>query len=250
MARYFLRINFNGTEFHGWQSQINAHSVQAEVMGAMQKVLKDKLISILGCGRTDAGVHATEFYLHFDHASENLETDDQVFFKLNRCFPHSIGLLGIKKVNDRAHARYDATSRTYEYHMHFEKNPFLVNRSWYSWVPLDVDKMNECAKEIIQTADFAAFQKSGAGSKTSLCTVTKSVWEKTDNGIRYTVTANRFLRNMVRALVGTFVEVGKGKMSKHEFLSVFHSKDRRQAGESVPAGGLYLVKVEYPYPVK
>jgi tRNA pseudouridine38-40 synthase len=204
---------------------------------------------VLGCGRTDTGVHATDFYLHFDHDNEELENMPEVYFKLNRCFPHSIALHSIKKMHDRAHARYDATSRTYQYHIHFEKNPFLVNRSWHSWGTLDIDKMNDCAKEIIQVADFATFQKSGAGSKTSMCTVTESIWENTENGIRYTVTANRFLRNMVRALVGTFVEVGRGKMTKEEFMEVFHSKDRRRAGESVAARGLYLVKVVYPYPV-
>jgi tRNA pseudouridine38-40 synthase len=120
----------------------------------------------------------------------------------------------------------------------------------YSWVPLDIDKMNDCAKEIIGEYDFAAFQKTGADNKSSICTVTESIWEKTENGIRYTVTANRFLRNMVRAIVGTCIEVGKNKITKNDFLQIFHSKDRRQAGESVPPGGLYLVKVIYPYYLK
>ncbi|MBX7095736.1 MAG: tRNA pseudouridine(38-40) synthase TruA [Flavobacteriales bacterium] len=246
MPRYFLEIAYDGTPYHGWQIQPRVNTVQLEIENALTKLNSGNRIPTIGCGRTDTGVHARQFFLHFD--IEKLPCDEEMFiFKLNRILPHSIGVYRLLEVNPKAHARFDANSRTYEYHIHYLKNPFLDNRSWNLWSPLDLDAMNIAAAHLLNHRDFAAFQKSGGNANTSICTVMKAEWVGDDERLMFTIKANRFLRNMVRAIVGTLVEVGKGRMSPDEFNAIIASLKRTEAGESVPADGLFLTNVTYPY---
>lgn len=244
MSRYFLEIAYDGTSFHGWQIQINAHTVQAEIHLALKTLLGSE-IETLGCGRTDTGVHAKQFYLHFDYDNEiNFE---EFIYKLNRILPSSIAVYNCFKVHDDAHARFDATSRTYHYFYHTQKDPFLENQSTFLNYNLNVDLMNEAAKLLLKYEDFTSFSKLHGDNKTNFCKVSEAFWEKKNHQLIFTITADRFLRNMVRAIVGTSILVGKGKISINDFQKIIETKDRGEAGESVPATGLYLVKVNYPY---
>jgi tRNA pseudouridine38-40 synthase len=246
MPRFFLEIAYDGTDYHGWQVQPGVISVQEEIQNALTKLNSNEHVSTLGCGRTDSGVHARQFYLHFDMA-ELPGGADLFLFKLNRMLSPAISVYSVTQVADHANARFDATSRTYEYHIHQEKNPFLHNRSWLMWHPLDVDAMNAAAKLLLDHRDFASFQKTGGGAKTSYCYVSKAEWVKNGDKFVFTIQADRFLRNMVRAIVGTLVQVGLGRMTLEEFTTILHSGERSEAGDSAPARGLYLTKVTYPY---
>lgn len=248
MARFFLQIAYDGTTYHGWQIQDNAHTVQAELNNAIHTITGNKNIETTGCGRTDTGVHAKQFFLHFDIDELPMPEKDLVH-KLNRLLSSGIAVISLKKTNDDAHARFDAVSRTYEYFIHHQKNPFLLNRSWFYYASLDYDLMNHAAQSLLNFDDFASFCKAGASSKTTLCKVSEAYWEKTEAGWKFTITADRFLRNMVRAIVGTMIEVGKGSATVEDFIQSIEKKSRTAAGESVPACGLYLVNIKYPYPV-
>jgi len=204
-------------------------------------------IETLGCGRTDSGVHATEFYAHFD--VENLEESKvlNAVSGINAMLPYQIAAKRIVVVADDAHARFDATARAYKYHMHFEKDPFKLNRSWLLKDKLDVALMNQAAKELLNYTDFSCFSKSNTQTFTNNCKIVKADFEELNDGLVFTIEADRFLRNMVRAIVGTLVRVGKKEIDIKDFKNIIDSKDRSNAGQSVPACGLYLVKVEYPY---
>ena len=204
-------------------------------------------IETLGCGRTDSGVHATEFYAHFD--VENWEESKvlHAVAGINALLPYQIAAKRIIAVADGAHARFDATARAYKYHMHFEKNPFKLNRSWLLKDKLDVALMNQAAKELLNYTDFSCFSKSNTQTFTNNCKIVKADFEELNDGLVFTIEADRFLRNMVRAIVGTLVRVGKKEIDIKDFKNIIDSKDRSNAGQSVPACGLYLVKVEYPY---
>lgn len=246
MARYFLEIAYDGTDYHGWQLQPGVNTVQAEIEKALTRLNSNERIPTLGCGRTDTGVHARQFFLHFD--LDALPCDEEMYiFKLNRMLPHSISVYQLHQVADLANARFDATSRTYEYHINPAKDAFLHNRSWNLWSSFDIDKMNEAAALLLNYLDFASFQKSGAAIGTTICTVTRAEWKTYNNRSVFTITANRFLRNMVRAIVGTLLEVGKGEMSIDDFRAVIEARTRTEAGDSAAACGLYLTKVTYPY---
>lgn len=242
--RYFIEFAYNGKNYNGWQQQPNAPSVQETLGKAISVVLRDD-IGIVGAGRTDTGVHAKQMFAHFDTA---VPFEVAILKnKLNSYLPKDIAIITIHTVADDAHARFDAVKRTYEYHISTIKDVFDEPFSWYFHQNLDVEKMNQAAKILFEYNDFQCFSKVNTDVKTFLCKVTEAHWEKSGNKIVFTIAADRFLRNMVRAIVGTLVEVGTGKTSLEDFKKVIESKNRNKAGASAPAHGLFLTKVEYPY---
>lgn len=243
MRRYFLYVQYDGTNYHGWQVQPNATSVQEEIENALSIIFQEKM-AIVGAGRTDTGVHANCLVAHFDYKKEISLRD--VKFKLNNVLSHSISIDDISEVKTDFHARFDATSRTYEYRIAHSKNPFLMNTSFLVARELDVQKMNAAAQLLLGEKDFSCFSKSNTQTHTNNCNVMLARWEKTSYGILFTIKANRFLRNMVRAIVGTLLEVGEGKRSVESLEELITSKNRSNAGFSVPAKGLFLVDIEYP----
>ena len=242
--RYFIEFAYNGKNYHGWQSQPNASSVQETLSKAVSVILRSE-IELMGAGRTDTGVHAKQMFAHFD-TEENLETDFLVA-KLNSYLPKDIVVYRIIPVSEEAHARFDAVKRTYEYHIHIYKSAFENESSWYVFQKLDLEKMNKAAKMLFDFEDFQCFSKVNTDVKTYNCKIMEANWQQKDEKLIFTIAADRFLRNMVRAIVGTLVEIGSGKKALEDFKNIIESKDRTQAGTSVPAHGLYLTKVEYPY---
>lgn len=243
--RYFLRIAYDGTRYHGWQRQPNGHSVQAELEQALGTILRQEKVITTGCGRTDTGVHARQFYLHFN-AEQEITSPDEVSWKLNHILPSDISTYELTRVHDRAHARFDAVSRSYSYFIHTRPDPFLVNRSMYYPWPLDMDAMNEAASLLIMKADFASFCKSGGAQKTTICDIAEAKWMRIGNQLCFHIRADRFLRNMVRAIVGTLLDVGKGKLNPSDVSEIVEGKMRGLAGESVKACGLFLNGISYP----
>lgn len=242
--RYFIQIAYDGSLYHGWQIQPNAITVQELLDKAMSTFFRQP-IETLGCGRTDTGVHATQFYAHFD--VEDLEEEKvlNAIGGINAMLPYQIAAKRIIPVADDAHARFDATARAYKYYLHFEKDPFKLNRSWLVKDKLDVDLMNKAASLLFGYTDFSCFSKSNTQTFTNNCKVTKASFEEIENGLVFTIEADRFLRNMVRAIMGTLVRIGKYEINLEDFKAIIESKNRSNAGQSVPACGLYLVKVEY-----
>lgn len=242
--RYFIKFSYNGTKYHGWQSQPNAHSVQ-ETLGKALSVVLHSEVSLMGAGRTDTGVHAKEMFAHFDFEMtiDSLKTIHQ----LNSYLPSDIAIFDIIRVNNDAHARFDATKRTYEYHIHSFKNVFLEQQSWYYKKELDVALMNAAATILLEHEDFQCFSKVNTEVNTFNCKITEAFWQKENNQYVFTISANRFLRNMVRAIVGTLIKVGLHQITLTEFNAIIESKSRSEAGFSVPAHGLYLIKIEYDY---
>jgi len=242
--RYFIELAYNGTNYHGWQSQPNAVSVQETLEKALTLVLKTP-IEIVGAGRTDAGVHAKQMFAHFDYP-EVLEASFWVT-KLNSYLPKSIVIYNIISVSDDAHARFDATSRTYEYHIHTYKDAFIDSGSWLYSQPLNLQLMNEATSLLLNHTDFECFSKAHTDVFTFNCKITQAHWQQNGNQLVFTITADRFLRNMVRAIVGTFINIGLEKRTIEDLQKILDSKDRSQAGFSVPAHGLYLTQITYPY---
>ena len=278
--RFFASISYNGSGLSGWQIQDNAPSVQDEIQKAVSAVLGEK-ISVVGAGRTDAGVHASDFTAHFDSDSLCLLEDPaHVIYKINAILPKNIVFRSITRVRDDAHARFDADSRTYRYYIHGKKDPFVQDFSWYCKYPLDVEAMNRSAALLLGQHDFSCFEKTGSAASSPLCEVTAAGWSRWTPAIApmpdavtrpcparpsgaspaspghipeavpdylvFTITANRFLRNMVRAIVGTLVEVGRGRHEPEWVLDVMASRDRCRAGQSVPGHALFLTRVHYP----
>ncbi len=243
MQRYFIYFSYDGTDYHGFQVQLNGNTVQAELQLALATILRCE-VEIVGAGRTDAGVHARYMVAHFDLGT-SFDPDD-LTFRLNKILPQSIAILHIEPVESGMHARFSAKSRTYRYYVHTSKDPFLRRYSAELHYPLDFTKMNEAALLLVQTQDFAAFCKSHTDVKTTLCSVSEARWEQiSDHVWCFTITANRFLRNMVRAIVGTLIDVGRGKRSVEGFHAVIVGKDRSDAGDSMPANALFLEDIEY-----
>ena len=240
--RFFLEFSYAGTAYHGWQRQPNALSVQKVMEEALALLLKQQT-PLTAAGRTDTGVHAKQMFAHFDADTTDLE---QLIFRLNQFLPNDIAVIRIREVKPRAHARFDALSRTYEYHLNNFKSPFVQGMSYGLYQPLDVEQMNKAASILLEYEDFECFSKAHTDVKTFLCTISKAVWEKSETGLVFTITANRFLRNMVRAIVGTLIEIGLGKKNIQEMHTVIESKNRSLAGYSVPAEGLFLTHIEYP----
>ncbi len=244
--RYFMRISYDGTNYHGWQIQPNANTVQAEIEIALRKLLKQEKVITLGCGRTDTGVHARKFYLHFN-VENGIADIEEMFFRLSHILPRDIGVHEIFAVKEKSHARFDAYERSYEYHIHQHRNPFMRNYSTYYYWPLELDKMNEAAALMLLTNDFATFCKAGGGQKTTLCDLKKAEWTQVGDQLVFHITANRFLRNMVRAVVGTLVKVGRGQLTVEQFEEVMLSKIRLKEGASMQPQGLHLTDVKYHY---
>jgi tRNA pseudouridine38-40 synthase len=241
--RYVIRLAYKGTRYHGWQKQHNAVSVQS-VLDEKLSLLLGENIETLGCGRTDTGVHAKDFYVHFD--ASNPQEGAHLVYKLNHILPNDIAVFEVFEVPETFNARFDATSRTYEYWITQVPNPFLLEDAWYRYGKLDMELMNAAAKLLLGKKDFECFSKVHTQVNNFICEITHAEWTQQEDRLVFTISANRFLRNMVRAIVGTLVEVGKGKLTLLDVQDILDSKNRCEAGQSVPAHGLYLTKIEYP----
>ena len=244
--RFFIELAYNGTAYHGWQVQPNAVTVQECLDKALSTYFRQSVVS-LGCGRTDTGVHASQFFAHADLLQVDAEKIGRSITGVNSLLPYDIAVKRIFKVDDNAHARFDATSRAYQYHLHFHKDPFKLNRSWLYKGELDVVAMNAAADILQQYTDFSCFSKSNTQTFTNNCKITKAVFEQQEDALVFTIEADRFLRNMVRAIVGTLVRIGSGETEVAEIRNIIESKNRSNAGQSVPACGLYLVRITYPF---
>jgi len=240
--RYFLDISYRGGNYHGWQIQENAVTVQGVLEKALSNVLGAK-IDILGSGRTDTGVHASSQIVHLDSPRE---FDPLLIFRINGYLPKDICIKSARLVRDDAHARFDATSRAYVYRITFVKNPFEIGLAYYFYPPINIHEMNKAAQILVQYEDFESFSKVHTDVANFNCTIFHAYWEQKGDMLYFHVKANRFLRGMVRTLVGTMLEVGKGRMSLDEFTKIILAKDRKCAGISAPAEALYLSEVEYP----
>ena len=244
MQRYFVELSYNGTHFFGWQRQPNQISVQEEIENAFTKLNSNQPISIVGCGRTDAGVHANKYIMHVD--LQEVRDNQQLIFKLNRILPDSIVIHSITAVSAEMHARFKATARTYRYFMNTHKNPFKQDTSWYFSSNLDFEAMNKAGKFLLGKNDFTSFSKVNTDVKTNICTVSKAQWVQIDShNFYFEITADRFLRNMVRATVGTLLEIGLGKINPESIITILEEKNRGAAAISVPAHGLFLWEVCY-----
>ncbi len=241
--RYFLELSYNGTSYHGWQRQPNAISVQEVLEESLSKLLRIKT-EIVGAGRTDTGVHAKQIMAHFNTKGDIDVT--KLKFRLNAILPKEIAIQKVDLVHKDAHARFDAISRSYEYHIALVKDPFRIQTAYFLKKDLDVDLMNKAAKLLLNYTNFKCFSKSKTDVKTYNCVISDACWEKNGEVLIFKITANRFLRNMVRAIVGTLIEVGQYKLTLDGLIEVIKSEDRSNAGYSVPAQGLYLTKVAYP----
>ena len=246
MQRYFIQLSYDGTAYHGWQVQKNALNTVQQVLNEMLSRLLNEPISIMGCGRTDAGVHAREFFAHFDTSKELMDNPDWWIFKFNNALPSDIAIQKIIPVNEKSNVRFDAVARTYEYIINRRKDPFLVNKSLYLYGEINVEEMKKATKVLFDYIDFTSFARTHTQNATNNCTIYKAEWREENDVLIFTISANRFLRNMVRAIVGTLLKVGKGKITVDDFRKVIESKDRTKAGLSALACGLYLIKVEYP----
>lgn len=244
--RYFIKIAYNGKAYHGWQRQENAVTVQQVLEEAVSTIFEVP-VEITGAGRTDTGVHATEFYGHFDiEAAYNEKGLEDKVFKLNSFLPPDIYIFSIFPVDPELHARFSAHSRTYEYIISRRKDPFRRELAWFVHGPLDVELMNTAASVLMDYHDFTSFSKLHTQVKTNNCRIMEAYWEEQGHLLIFNIKADRFLRNMVRAIVGTLVDVGRKKVSVDEFRKIIEARDRSEAGVSVPAHGLFLVKIEYP----
>ncbi len=244
MQRYFIYLSYDGANYHGWQIQPNGISVQECLTNALSTLLRRET-EVVGAGRTDAGVHASLMVAHFD--SETVLDASATADKLNRLLPPDIAIRRIVPVKPDAHARFDACARTYHYYISTAKSPFVRQYRWRMHNPLDYDRMNEAARTLLEYEDFTSFSKLHTDVKTNICRVTHAEWMQTDETTwKFTICADRFLRNMVRAIVGTLVEVGRGKLSVEGFRQIIEQKDRCKAGMSAPGEALFLADVEYP----
>lgn len=243
MPRYFVELKFKGTKYAGWQRQKNSLTVQELVDKAISTILKSEILTT-GCGRTDSGVHARYFVAHFDYINE---IDKKNFiYKVNAILPEDIAILNIYKVQDNAHARYSAISRTYEYIITKKKDPFEIDTALFFPHELNLNLMNNACELLKKYEDFSSFAKLHSNTKTNICKIFNAFWLENNEKIIFKITANRFLRNMVRAIVGTMLEIGQEKINLNEFVKIIESNDRSKAGKSVDAKGLFLIDVNYP----
>lgn len=239
-----MRLSYNGKNYCGWQRQENAVSVQEVLEQNLSKIFNAP-IELVGCGRTDTGVHAKEYYVHTD---TDATLPENFIYRINRMLPEDISIAEIFEAADDLHARFDAVNRTYKYFIHFDKNPFLEDFSFlvHEWRP-DIQKMNHCIRQLFGERDFASFEKKGSDNKTSICKLENAYWETAENGLVFTITANRFLRNMVRRITAALLMVGLGKLSEQELLDAVHAKDSLEVKIAVPAKGLFLWKITYGF---
>ncbi|MBC2839792.1 tRNA pseudouridine(38-40) synthase TruA [Robiginitalea sp. SC105] len=241
--RFFLEFSYLGTAYHGWQRQPNALTVQEVLEGKMATLLGVDTLDLVAAGRTDAGVHARQMFAHFDW---DADLPEDFVFRINAFLPEDIAVRNVHRVSEEAHARFDATGRTYEYLLTQEKDPFRRDFACRVQAPLDFDLMNQAAEALIGFGDFKCFSRSNSDVKTFNCDVRHAHWEEREGVWVFTITADRFLRNMVRAVVGTLLEVGRGRLGVADVKTIIKSRDRSEAGVSVPAKGLYLTGITYP----
>ena len=241
--RYFIEISYLGTNYHGWQSQPNAITIQEIIENCLSKILNNP-VKLVAAGRTDAGVHAKQMYAHFD---SDMTINDKKSFehKLNSFLPKDIVVKKLILVHDNAHARFDALFREYEYHISIIKNPFEIDKTYFFKKSLDIISMNKCCDIMLQYTNFKSFSKSKTDVKTYDCKIYEAKWMLNENSLIFKIKADRFLRNMVRAIVGTLIEIGLGKITQKEFKLIIEKKDRKLAGFSVPAHALFLKKIDY-----
>lgn len=242
--RYFIEFSYDGSSYHGFQKQLNAITVQEIVENAISKILRDK-ISIISAGRTDTGVHAVNMFAHFDYDIKSKIEESNFCYLINRLLPADIAVKAIHEVKPDSHSRFDAISRTYNYYITDTKNPFNNRYRYYLSEELNYSKMNKASKKLYKYIDFKSFSKSNTDVKTFDCKITNAIWVKSEDGWKFVITSNRFLRNMVRAIVGTLIEIGKGRLRINDLDKIIQSKDRRNAGYSVPAEGLFLKEIIY-----
>jgi len=242
--RYFIEFSYCGKNYFGYQIQPREISVQEKLEKALSTLLSQE-IKTTGAGRTDTGVHAKKMFAHFD---TDIKPDENLVYKLNSFLPDDIAVKRIFEVKDDFHARFNATYRTYEYYISSEKNPFSQDSSWQMWRrKLNIDQMNEACKILFEYEDFTSFAKLHTDNKTNNCRIYKAFWEQNGAELKFTISADRFLRNMVRAIVGTMVEIGNGKIRPEELRKIIEKKDRNSAGTSAPPQGLFLVDVGYQW---
>ena len=246
MARFFIRLSYCGTAYNGWQNQPHEGTItiQSVIENALNTLLRQK-IDITGCGRTDKGVHAKDYFAHFD--IESLDEIPTLIFRLNKLLPQDIAVHEIMKVDDNAHARFDAITRSYEYHLHTEKSPFDFHSFYYTYATPKIEKLNEVAGLMIDHIDFTTFCKFHTDVKTMNCLITESRWEQNGNRYIYRITADRFLRGMIRLIVGACLQVSRGKLTVEEVQIALSEKRRTGHDWSVPASGLLLCDIRYPY---
>lgn len=246
MPRYFIELSYCGTPFQGWQIQSNtSNTIQHYLSDVLSCTLKHPVLPI-GCGRTDSGVHAKQFFAHFDSHTLHQHPFEDWIYKWNRMLPKDIAIHRILPVIDSAHARYSALSRTYEYHIHQKKNPFLYHQSWYYPRSLNHQPILQALSILKQHTNFACFTKDSDSYTHTLCNIYNAEWLVHNDQILFRISANRFLRNMIRALVGTLIALGTGKYSLNDFETILLSADRKKAGFSAPPHGLYLTQIVYP----
>lgn len=240
--RYFIEFSYNGSKFFGYQIQPHQNTVQEELEKALSILIREE-IKITGAGRTDTGVHAKKMFAHFDTLQE---IGEDLPLRLNAFLPASISVKKIFRVKEDLHARFSAISRTYQYHISTEKNPFTEGLAWQIWrKPIDIEVMNYASKILFEYEDFTSFAKLHTDNKTNICKIYKAQWQQNSKDMVFTICANRFLRNMVRAIVGTLVDIGTGKINPNKLHNIIQEKHRNSAGASAPAHGLFLVDVEY-----
>lgn len=268
MGRYFIHLAYNGANYNGWQTQPNLPTVQETLEKALSTLLRTP-IAVVGCGRTDTGVHASDFYAHFDYSVQQSVVSDQcatqkgdsqlttdyrqlttnLVFKLNNLLPPDIAIFDIFPVADNAHARFDAVARTYQYHVSDRRLPFRQGQYCRIYYRPDLEKMNEAARVLMEYEDFTSFAKLHTQVKTNICHLTEARWDEVGDEWVFTIRSNRFLRNMVRSVTGTLLDVGRGKLTIDGLREIIEKKDRCAAGVSMPACGLFLTKVDYPLEV-
>ena len=245
MTRYFFEISYNGTPYYGWQQQVGQVSIQEVLQKELKKIFQQQEIEIVGCGRTDKGVHAKQFFFHVDFTYE-IETEN-LAYKLNKMLPDSISVARIFSVKSDLHARFSAKKRTYRYFIHHQKDPFLSEFSTYIQHKVDLSIMNESCKYLLGKQDFSSFAKIHTDVKTHICTVYHAQWIEQENQLIFEISADRFLRNMVRAIVGTMLDIGTKKIVPDNLPVIIDQKNRSAASKSVSPNGLFLWKVEYDF---
>lgn len=246
MKRYFIQLSYNGTAYNGWQIQKNTPTTIQNVINEMLTKLLNEDVTVIGCGRTDAGVHAKDYYANFDTSVNLLEDTERWLFKFNNALPEDIAVHRILKVKETGNARFDAIARTYQYVITRKKDPFHTNAACFIYGDLNIAEMNKAAKVLFEYSDFSAFAKSNTQTGSNICKLYKAEWKEEGDLLIFTISADRFLRNMVRAIVGTMLAIGKGKTSIDDLRVIIDSKQRSNAGLSAHACGLYLTKVDYP----
>lgn len=245
--RYFIKLAYNGRHYHGWQVQPNADTVQGTLNHAISMLLREK-VNLIGAGRTDTGVHASTFYAHFDLDQDlgDANAIQHFIFRLNNYLPCEIAIYEVFPVHQKSHARFSALSRTYKYYITKKKDPFRFATSYYFYGDLDIDRMNEACEILYSYKDFTSFAKANAQTTTNLCDLYRADWKEEGDMLVFTIRANRFLRNMVRAIVGTLMDIGQHKLSTLDMHRVIQQQERSSAGFSAPARGLFLYDIEYP----